>query len=122
MFLTSVVTTNRGETLTFLPFNSSPAPGQIIEMKDGRIAAQGSLDDIIAADPDMYSEFDKAVKLATESENEAEQSGYESEGTRQERLRLQKIVKKAVLAKQRMAGRVQTEDSKAPPCGERSPM
>ncbi len=27
-------------------------------MKDGRISAQGDLEDIIAADPDMYSEYD----------------------------------------------------------------
>ena len=41
-------------------------------MKDGRIAAQGDLDDIIAADPDMYSEYDQAVKAASDMESESE--------------------------------------------------
>ncbi|XP_038066901.1 ATP-binding cassette sub-family C member 9-like [Patiria miniata] len=72
----------------------------IIEMKDGRIAAQGTLDDIIAADPDMYSEYNQAVQQATESEAEAELSGYESEATREERLRLQRQVKSKTLSKQ----------------------
>ncbi|XP_033648066.1 ATP-binding cassette sub-family C member 9-like [Asterias rubens] len=71
----------------------------IIEMKDGRIAAQGTLDDIIAADPDMYSEYNKAVELASESEAELEQSGYESESVKEERLRLQQQVKTAILKK-----------------------
>ncbi|XP_071784145.1 ATP-binding cassette sub-family C member 9-like isoform X2 [Asterias amurensis] len=65
----------------------------IIEMKDGRIAAQGTLDDIIAADPDMYSEYNKAIELASESEAELEQSGYESESVKEERARLQQQVK-----------------------------
>ena len=68
-------------------------------MKDGRIAAQGTLDDIIAADPDMYSEYNKAVELASESEAELEQSGYESESVKEERLRLQQQVKTAILKK-----------------------
>ncbi|XP_038067008.1 ATP-binding cassette sub-family C member 9-like [Patiria miniata] len=72
----------------------------IIEMKNGKIAAMGTLDDIIAADPEMYSEYNKAVKAVSESEAEAELSGYESEATREERLRLQQQVKTAVLKKQ----------------------
>ncbi|XP_022081586.1 ATP-binding cassette sub-family C member 9-like [Acanthaster planci] len=69
----------------------------IVEMKDGRIAAQGTLDDIITADPDMYSEYNQAVRAATESEAEGELSGYESEATREERLRLQRQVKSKTL-------------------------
>ncbi len=65
----------------------------IIEMKDGKIAAQGTLDDIIAADPDMYSEYNKSVELASESEAEMEQSGYESESMKEERAHLQEQVK-----------------------------
>ncbi|XP_022081211.1 ATP-binding cassette sub-family C member 9-like [Acanthaster planci] len=76
----------------------------IIEMKNGRIAAMGNLDDIIAADPDMYSEYDKAVKAVSESEAEGELSGNESEGTKEERLRLQRQVKTAVLRKQPSTG------------------
>ena len=69
-------------------------------MKDGRIAAQGTLDDVIAADPDMYSEYNKAIELASESEAELEQSGYESESVKEERLRLKQQVKTAILTKQ----------------------
>ncbi|XP_071784198.1 ATP-binding cassette sub-family C member 9-like isoform X1 [Asterias amurensis] len=72
----------------------------IIEMKDGRIAAQGTLDDVIAADPDMYSEYNKAIELASESEAELEQSGYESESVKEERAQLQQQVKTAILTKQ----------------------
>ncbi|XP_038069146.1 ATP-binding cassette sub-family C member 9-like isoform X2 [Patiria miniata] len=49
----------------------------IIVMKDGRIAAQGDLDAIIAADPDMYSEYDQAVKAVSDMESESE-SGTET--------------------------------------------
>ena len=69
-------------------------------MKDGRIAAQGTLDDIIAADPDMYSEYNKAIELASESEAELEQSGYKSESVKEERAQLQQQVKTAILTKQ----------------------
>ncbi len=62
-------------------------------MKDGRIAAQGTLDDIIAADPDMYSEYNKAVELASESEAEMEQSGCESDSMKHERAHLLQQVK-----------------------------
>ncbi|XP_022081543.1 ATP-binding cassette sub-family C member 9-like [Acanthaster planci] len=50
----------------------------IIVMKDGRIAAQGDLDDIITADPDMYSEYDQAVKAVSDIESESE-SGTETQ-------------------------------------------
>ncbi|XP_033647324.1 ATP-binding cassette sub-family C member 9-like [Asterias rubens] len=70
----------------------------IVMMKDGKVSAQGTLDDIIAADPDMYSEYNKAVELATESEVEAELSGNESESTRAERLQLQREVKKRAMS------------------------
>ena len=76
-------------------------------MKDGRIAAQGTLDDIISADPDMYSEYNQAVQMATESEAEGELSGYESEATREERLRLQRQVKSKTLTKQLPKGTLQ---------------
>ena len=69
-------------------------------MKDGRIAAQGTLDDIIAADPDMYSEYNKAVKLASESEAEAELSGQESDTTKEERTRLHQQVQTVILSRQ----------------------
>ena len=72
-------------------------------MKDGKIAAKGTLDDIIAADPDMYGEYNLAVKLVSESE--AELSGNESETVREERHRLQQQVKKVVLAKQPSNGK-----------------
>ncbi|XP_038068619.1 ATP-binding cassette sub-family C member 9-like [Patiria miniata] len=65
----------------------------IIKIEDGRIVAQGTLDDIITAYPDMYSEYNQAVKLATESEAEAEMSGYESESMKQDRLLMERQVK-----------------------------
>ena len=67
---------------------------QIIKMEGGRIVAQGTLDDIIAAYPDMYQEYQQAVKAATESEAEFAQSGYESESMRQDRILLESQVKK----------------------------
>ena len=75
-------------------------------MKDGVVAAQGTLEDIIAADPDMYSEYDKAVKLVSESEAEiqGDLSGYESEATKAERLRLRRQVKNKVPAMQLSQG------------------
>ena len=52
-------------------------------MKDGRISSQGDLDDIIAADPDMYSEYDQAVKAVSDVESESE-SGTETMFEREE--------------------------------------
>ncbi|XP_033647740.1 ATP-binding cassette sub-family C member 9-like [Asterias rubens] len=55
----------------------------ILVMKDGRISSQGDLDDIIAADPDMYSEYDQAVKAVSDVESESE-SGTETMFEREE--------------------------------------
>ena len=41
-------------------------------MKDGKIAHQGTLQDIIDEAPELYSEYQQAVKAATESETERE--------------------------------------------------
>lgn len=79
-------------------------------MKDGKVSAQGTLDDIIAADPDMYSEYNKAVELATESEVEAELSGNESESTRAERLQLQREVKKRAMSMSSRMSKGMTND------------
>ena len=42
-------------------------------MKDGRVAHQGTLDDIIEESPDLYSEYQRAVKFS-ESESESQES------------------------------------------------
>ncbi|XP_033647488.1 ATP-binding cassette sub-family C member 9-like [Asterias rubens] len=46
---------------------------KIIVMKDGRVAHQGTLDDIIEESPDLYSEYQRAVKFS-ESESESQES------------------------------------------------
>ncbi|XP_038067188.1 ATP-binding cassette sub-family C member 9-like [Patiria miniata] len=46
---------------------------KIIVMKDGKIAYQGTLQDIIDEAPELYSEYQQAVKTATESETEADE-------------------------------------------------
>ncbi|XP_022105345.1 ATP-binding cassette sub-family C member 9-like [Acanthaster planci] len=45
---------------------------KIIVMKDGKVAHQGTLQDIIDEAPELYSEYQRAVKTATESETETE--------------------------------------------------
>ena len=42
-------------------------------MKDGKVAHQGTLQDIVDEVPDLYSEYQQAVKTATESETETEE-------------------------------------------------
>ena len=64
-------------------------------MEGGRVVAQGTLQDIVAAFPDMYSEFDRAVKHASESEAELASSGQESDFRKEERLHVHKQVKAA---------------------------
>ncbi|XP_022110730.1 ATP-binding cassette sub-family C member 9-like [Acanthaster planci] len=46
---------------------------KIIVMKDGRVACQGTFRDIIDEVPELYSEYQQAVKTTTESETEAEE-------------------------------------------------
>ena len=58
-------------------------------MKDGRIATIGSPDEVAVSDPNLCSEWSRAVQLVSESETE---SGAESEGVRQERRALRKQV------------------------------
>ena len=43
-------------------------------MKEGRIAHQGTLQDIVDETPDLYNEYQQAVKTATESETELEET------------------------------------------------
>ena len=43
---------------------------QIIEVKEGRICATGSLDDVIKADPETYSSWAEAIKEDEEPESE----------------------------------------------------
>ena len=45
---------------------------KIIVMKGGKIALQGTLQDIIDEAPEVYSEYQRAVKTATETETERE--------------------------------------------------
>ncbi|XP_022105344.1 ATP-binding cassette sub-family C member 9-like [Acanthaster planci] len=45
---------------------------KIIVMKDGEVAHQGTLQDIIDEAPELYSEYQQAIKTVTESETEAE--------------------------------------------------
>ncbi|XP_033647299.1 ATP-binding cassette sub-family C member 9-like [Asterias rubens] len=47
---------------------------KIIVMKEGRIAHQGTLQDIVDETPDLYNEYQQAVKTATESETELEET------------------------------------------------
>ncbi|XP_022081606.1 ATP-binding cassette sub-family C member 9-like [Acanthaster planci] len=70
----------------------------IIVMKDGRITARGDLDDIIASDPVMYSEYHKAVRVASESETET--SSLDSGSITEERRQLQQRVRSAFLVNQ----------------------
>ena len=59
-------------------------------MKDGKIAHQGTLQDIIDELPEVYSEYQQAVKTATESETETEEVMHTlSEDERKEKLRRQ---------------------------------
>ncbi len=85
-------------------------------MKDGKIAAQGTLDDIIAADPDMYSEYNKAVELASESEAEMEQSGYESDSVKDKRMRLLQQVKSAIMTEKLTKGKGKNTPRQCFPC------
>ncbi|XP_071806257.1 ATP-binding cassette sub-family C member 9-like [Asterias amurensis] len=47
---------------------------KIIVMKEGRITHQGTLQDIVDETPDLYNEYQQAVKTATESETELEET------------------------------------------------
>ena len=60
-------------------------------MKDGKIAHQGTLQDIIDELPEVYSEYQQAVKTASESETEMEEDMHSplSEDERKEKLRRQ---------------------------------
>ena len=62
---------------------------KILEMKDGRIAAIGDLDDIIKADPEMYEEI-KQVAAVGWDDNRAESA-------EEERHILQQMVSKISL-------------------------
>ena len=46
---------------------------QIIVMKKGKVANQGTFQDIIDETPALYSEYQQAVKTATETETETEE-------------------------------------------------
>ena len=64
-------------------------------MKDGTITAKGDLDDIIASDPVVYSEYHRAIQVASESE--VETSSLDSGSIKEERRQLLRRVKSAVL-------------------------
>ena len=42
-------------------------------MKDGKVANQGTFQDIVDKAPELYTEYQQAVKTATETETEAEE-------------------------------------------------
>ncbi|XP_071498097.1 ATP-binding cassette sub-family C member 9-like [Diadema antillarum] len=73
-----------------------PEADKIIVMKDGKILLQGDPDDIAAADPSLCADWQKAIKVMTESE--AELSGAESEAVLEERRSLKKQISRLELS------------------------
>ena len=64
-------------------------------MKDGKVAHQGTFEDIEEEQPDVYSGFKKAMQMVTESETETE--AEQEQHVRQERMLLQRQVSKQLL-------------------------
>ncbi|XP_038050112.1 ATP-binding cassette sub-family C member 9-like isoform X2 [Patiria miniata] len=62
---------------------------KILLMRDGRIAQEGTLQDLAAAEPDLYSGYEKAVKGMTDLESEAETDG---ESRIQEMMKIRKQI------------------------------
>ena len=62
-------------------------------MKDGRIAHQGTFADIEDAKPDVYTGFQRALQMVTESETETENEG--------EALKLEQRLLKRQVSKQK---------------------
>ncbi|XP_022093816.1 ATP-binding cassette sub-family C member 9-like isoform X2 [Acanthaster planci] len=62
---------------------------KILLMKEGRVAQEGMLEDIMAAEPDLYNGYQKAVKEMTDLESEAETDG---ESRKQEMMQIRKQI------------------------------
>ncbi|XP_054751628.2 ATP-binding cassette sub-family C member 9-like isoform X1 [Lytechinus pictus] len=69
-----------------------PEADKIIVMKDGQIELQGDPEEIAKADPSLCADWQRALRVFSESE--AELSGNESEALQEERLSLKKQVAK----------------------------
>ncbi|XP_054751630.2 ATP-binding cassette sub-family C member 9-like [Lytechinus pictus] len=70
-----------------------PEADQIIVMKDGRIITMGSPEEVAILDPTLFSEWNRAIQIFSESEVE---SGAESEGLVDERKALRRLVARSV--------------------------
>ncbi|XP_038050114.1 ATP-binding cassette sub-family C member 9-like [Patiria miniata] len=62
---------------------------KILLMRDGRIAQEGTLQDLVAAEPDLYSGYQKAVKEVTDLESDAK---ADEESREQEMMKIRKQI------------------------------
>ena len=63
-------------------------------MKDGKIKEQGTFQDIQERNPELYNQWQDAVRKASESESTIASSGDESDDIREEREELKRQVAK----------------------------
>lgn len=71
-------------------------------MRDGAIAHEGTLEDIAAAEPDLYSGYETAVRRMTESEGETDKESRTHELIR---------IKRQISRQQSVIGEEQTAET-----------